>query len=193
MTKAPSKAAINRSTANLDDEKRAMKRDVARRRHLMAWGFGLLIAALAVRFGIWIYPRVYDEHRIVSRRMGWQCTGITNTSDPRQSHVESAKFWYIENPRYEERESGPTLCTDLENASSNADVEMVFDTWGNTTLGLHGYDTIKLVINGKSTPLYGGESGGFHDYETHYGNFDGREDKRLHPEKYHFPPNTFRP
>jgi hypothetical protein len=153
----------------------------------------LLIAVVIVFSAWWLYPRVHDEHRTITRRMGWQCTGITDTSDPRHPHVESAKFWFIDNPRFEEHESGPTLCADLQNAPAKADVEMTFDTWGNTRLGLHGYDTIKLEINGKPTTLYGGESGGFHDDDPHYGNFNSVEDKRLHPEKYHFPPDTFRP
>jgi hypothetical protein len=149
----------------------------------------LAILIIAAVVSLIVY--VHDEHRVVICRMGWECIGVEDTIYPQYPHIESAKFWYRDNPRFEERASGPKLCLDLK-ASGASDVEMTFDAWGNRFQGLHGYDTTKLTANGKEIVLYGGESGGYHG-DPGYGNFDGVEDKRLHPEKYKFPVDPFTP
>lgn len=133
-----------------------------------------------------------DQHRSITRRMGWKCVGIEDTGNVQYPHVEVAAFWFRDNPHFEERASGPRLCADLR-ASGASDVEMTFDTWGNRFVGFHGYDTTKLTANGKEIILYDSLSGGFHDDEGHYGSFNSDEDKKLHPEKYKFPIDTFTP
>jgi hypothetical protein len=123
--------------------------------------------------------------------MGWQCTGVFDTGNARYPHVESAKFWFRDNPHFEERASGPRLCADLVEAGKS-DVAMTFDTWGSPFMGLHGYNTVGLAASGKTIALYGGESGGFHDDEPQKLPFSSVEDKKLHPNKYKFPVDTFR-
>jgi hypothetical protein len=147
-----------------------------------------IVGVLVLLVLIWL---LYDRHRTVTSRMGWQCAGASDTGNARYPHVETAIFWFRDNPRYHETASGPSLCADLS-AAGKPDVDMTFDTWGNAFLGLHGYDTVALAANGKKIVLYGGESGGFHDDEPHYGNFNSDEDKKTHPEKYKFPIDTFR-
>jgi hypothetical protein len=132
-----------------------------------------------------------DEHRSVTRRMGWLCTGIRDTTDPNFLHVESIKLWFVVNPHYEESASGPSLCADLR-ALGQPDVVVTFDTWGNKFMGLHGYNTTKISVGTKQLKVYGAESSGFHDDTGHYGNFNSEQDKKLHPEKYRFPLDTFR-
>jgi hypothetical protein len=131
-----------------------------------------------------------DEHRSVTARMGWECVTVEDTGNAQYPHVEEAKFWFRENPRYEERATGPRLCADLQ-ASGASDVEMTFDTWGTRIWGLHGYDTEKLKANGKEIVLYGSESGGYHG-DAGYGSFNSVEDMKQHPEKYKFPIDTFK-
>lgn len=132
-----------------------------------------------------------DEHRSVTARMGWACVAVEDTGNAQYPHVELAKFWFRENPRYEERATGPSLCADLK-ALGATDVEMTFDTWGNRIWGLHGYDTTKLTADGKEIALYGSESGGYHG-DPSYGNFNSVDDMKQHPEKYKFPIDTFKP
>lgn len=102
---------------------------------------------------------LHDQHRTVTRRMGWKCIGVEDTKYPQYPHVEAAAFWFKDNPRYEEQASGPTLCADLK-ASGVSDVEMTFDTWGNRFIGLHGYNTTRLTANGKGIVIYDSSSGG---------------------------------
>lgn len=132
-----------------------------------------------------------EEHRSVTEQMGWQCTGTFDTTSPKHPHVESVKLWFIVNPHYEELASGPSLCADLK-ASAQPDVDVTFDVWGNSLIGLHGYDITNISVGGKQLKLYGSESGGFHDDTLHYGNFSSEQDKKLHPEKYRFPLDIFR-
>ena len=51
-------------------------------------------------------------------------------ADRKFPHVEGVKLWFLENPRFEERASGPSLCADLER-SKRRDVAVTFDVWGN--------------------------------------------------------------
>jgi hypothetical protein len=131
-----------------------------------------------------------DEHRSVTARMGWACVAVEDTGNAQYPHVETAKFWFRDNPRYEERASGPRLCSDLQ-SSGASDVEMTFDTWGTRLWGLHGYDITMLTANGKRVALYDSWNGGYHG-DPHYGNFNSDEDMKQHPEKYKFPIDTFR-
>jgi hypothetical protein len=131
-----------------------------------------------------------DQHRTITRRMGWKCVTVEDTRDVQYPHVEVAAFWFRDNPHFEEHASGPRVCADLR-ASGASDVEMTFDTWGNRFWGFHGYDTTKLTASGKEIVLYDSSSGGFHDDEGHYGSFSSTVDKKLHPEKYKFPIDTF--
>ena len=133
-----------------------------------------------------------DQHRPITRRMGWKCVSVADTKYVQYPHVEVAAFWFRDNPHFEEQASGPRLCADLQ-GSGASDVEMTFDTWGNRFWGFHGYDTTKLTANGKDIVLYDSSSGGFHDDEAHYGSFSSAEDKKQHPEKYKFPIDTFTP
>jgi hypothetical protein len=132
-----------------------------------------------------------EKHRMVTRRMGWECTGTSDTGNAKYLHIESAKFWFRDNPHFEERASGPSVCADLK-AAGRPDVEMTFDTWGNSLQGLHGYDSVGLTAGGKTITLYESDSGGFHDDEPHFGNFSSSEDMKLHPDKYRSPVDTFR-
>ena len=118
-----------------------------------------------------------DQHRTITRRMGWKCVSVADTKYAQYPHVEAA---------------GPRLCANLQ-GSGASDVEMTFDTWGNRFWGFHGYDTTKLTANGKDIVLYDSSSGGFHDDEAHYGSFSSADDKKQHPEKYKFPIDTFTP
>jgi hypothetical protein len=133
-----------------------------------------------------------DQHRPITRRMGWKCVSVADTKYVQYPHVEVAAFWFRDNPHFEEQASGPRLCADLQ-GSGASDVEMTFDTWGNRFWGFHGYDTTKLTANGKDIVLYDSSSRGFHDDEAHYGSFSSAEDKKQHPEKYKFPIDTFTP
>ena len=169
-----------------------MNADGRPQERLIAWGGGLLLVALAGWLSYWLFFRIYDQHRVVTRRMGWHCIGVRNTADPKLPRVESATFWFYDNPHFEELASGPSLCAALGRVP-DANVQMTFDTWGNSRLGLHGYEILKLQVNGTPVMLYGTECGGFHDDEPHVGSFDSREDKRRDPAKYHFPIDTFRP
>jgi hypothetical protein len=69
---------------------------------------------------------------------------------------------------------------------------VTFDTWGNRFVGLHGYDTTAISVGAKRLQIYDTQQGGFHEDDPHYGNFDSEQDKKLHPEKYKFPIDTFR-
>lgn len=131
-----------------------------------------------------------DQHQAVTKQMGWQCTGIADTGNARFPHVEGVKLWFLENPRYEERASGPSLCADLK-ASGFTDVAVTFDVWGNRIQGLHGYDLTGIAVGSKLLKVYGGESGGFHG-DPHYGDFDSAVDAKKHPEVYRFPIDVFR-
>ena len=131
-----------------------------------------------------------DEHRTVTKQMGWKCVAVEDTELAQYRQVEEAAFWFRDNPRYEERATGPRLCADLQ-ASGATDVEMTFDTWGNRFWGFHGYDTTKLTANGKDIALYDSSSGGFHDDEPHLGTFNSEEDKKQNPKKYKFPIDSF--
>jgi hypothetical protein len=133
-----------------------------------------------------------DQHRPITRCMGWKCVSVADTKYVQYPHVEVAAFWFRDNPHFEEQASGPRLCADLQ-ASGASDVEMTFDTWGNRFWGFHGYDTTKLTANGKDIVFYDSSSGGFHDDEAHYGSFSSAQDKKQHPEKYKFPIDTFTP
>jgi hypothetical protein len=135
---------------------------------------------------------LHDQHRTVTRRMGWKCVTVEDKGNVQRPHIEVAAFWFWDNPHFEERAMGPMLCADLQ-TSGVSDVEMTFDTWGNLFWGFHGYNTTKLTASGKEIVLYDNWSGGFHDDEGHYGSFSYVEDKKQHPEKYKFPVDTFTP
>ena len=134
---------------------------------------------------------ISDQHRSVTKEMGWQCTGVTDTKDARFRHVESIKMWFLENPHYEERASGPRLCADLWQ-SAEPTVAATFAVWGNAPQGLHGYDLTSVAIGSRKLEIYEGGGGGFHDDRLHFGNFDSEADKKEHPEFYHFPLEVFK-
>ena len=94
--------------------------------------------------------------------------GSVDTGDRKFPHVESIKLWFLDNPRYEERASGPRLCAELT-ASGLSDAAVTFVVWGNRINGLHGYDLASISVRSKPLALYGSESGGFHDDTPHYG------------------------
>jgi hypothetical protein len=133
---------------------------------------------------------VPDEHRSVTKQMGWQCVGVVDTRDKKFPHVEGIKLWFLDNPHYEEHASGPQLCAELA-ASGRPDVAVTFDVWGNRFNGLHGYNLTTIAVRSKLLTLYGSESGGFHDDTWHYGNFDSKIDQKQHPEVYRFPLDVF--
>jgi hypothetical protein len=122
--------------------------------------------------------------------MGWQCTGISDTENSKFPHTEGIKLWYLENPRYEERASGPSLCADLR-VSGRPDVTVTFDVWGNSLQGLHGYDLANIRVGSKPLAVWDSASGGFHG-DSNYGNFDSETDKRKRPEVYRFPLDVFK-
>ena len=121
--------------------------------------------------------------------MGWQCVGTENTGDAKFPHVESIKMWFLENTHFEERASGPSLCSDLT-ASGRPDVAVTFDVWGTRLNGLHGYDLKSIAVGQKQLRVYGSESGGFHG-DPSYGNYDSEVDRKKHPEVYRFPLDVF--
>lgn len=131
-----------------------------------------------------------DQHHSVTEQMGWQCTGITDTGNQVYPHVESVKLWFLDNPRFEERASGPSLCVDLS-ASGRPDVAVTFDVWGNRVQGLHGYDLTSMSLGSKALKVYDSESGGYHG-DPAVGNFDSRVDEKQHPEKYRFPLDVYK-
>jgi len=122
--------------------------------------------------------------------MGWQCTGIADTGNQKFPHVEGVKLWFLENPRYEERASGPSLCADLERFRG-PDVAVTFDVWGNRLQGLHGYNLVSITVGSTQLRVYDAESGGFHG-DPGYGNFDGKADQKKRPEVYRFPIDVFK-
>ena len=69
---------------------------------------------------------------------------------------------------------------------------VTFDTWGNRFAGLHGYDTIGISVGTKRLQIYDMQQGGFHDDDPYYGSFTSAQDKKMNPEEYRFPVNTFR-
>lgn len=170
---------------SLDDERRILSKQANPRPGLTA--LMIVVSCLPV-LGMYFLS---FRHYSVTRRMGWQCTGIVNTANPKFPHIEDAKFWFIDNPHYEERASGPRLCTELR-ASHQAEADMTFDVWGNRFIGLKGYDTTGISVRGKQLELYGSESGGFHDPGPFYANFNSYRDQKLHPEKYRFPLDIFK-
>lgn len=119
--------------------------------------FGLL-AFCGLIFGLYYLS---DNHYVVSRRMGWQCTGMYRTKNPRFPVVQDVKLWFLDNPHYEERASGPHLCEDLHSAGKPY-ADVTFDVWGNKLRGLHGYDGVSIEVDGKQFVTFGFESGGFH-------------------------------
>jgi hypothetical protein len=123
--------------------------------------------------------------------MGWQCVGVENTTSAKFPHIEAIKMWFLENPRFEERASGPDLCSELK-TSGHDTVMATFDVWGTSISGLHGYNMIGLSAGAKQLKLYGSESGGYHDAGPHDGNFDSNADMKRHPELYHFPLDVFK-
>jgi hypothetical protein len=131
-----------------------------------------------------------DQHHSVTKEMGWQCTGTADTGNQTYPHVEGVKLWFLENPRYEERASGPSLCADL-NSSGQPTVAVTFDVWGNRMQGLHGYDLTGITLGSKALKLYSSESGGYHG-DPRFGNFDSKADEEKHPEKYRFPLNVYK-
>jgi len=134
---------------------------------------------------------IADQHRSVTKEMGWQCTGVTDTKYERFPHVESIKMWFLENTHYEERATGPRLCADLEQ-SGKPTVAATFDVWGNGLQGLHGYDLTSIAIGSRKVEIYEGGGGGFHDDRVHIGNFNSEVDRKEHPEFDHFPLNVFK-
>ncbi len=122
--------------------------------------------------------------------MGWQCTGIIDTGDQKFPHIESVKLWFLENPHYEERASGPSLCADLERFHI-PDVTVTFDVWGSRLQGLHGYNLVGITAGSMPLRVFGAESGGFHGDPT-YGNFDGKADAKKRPDVYRFPIDVFK-
>jgi len=144
-------------------------------------GTGLLLAGCFIS----------DQRHSVTKEMGWQCTGVTDTKYERFRHVESIKMWFLENPHYEERASGPHLCADLEQ-SGKPTVAATFAVWGNALQGLHGYDLTSIAIGSRKLEIYEGGGGGFHDDRPHFGNFNSEADKKEHPEFYRFPLEVFK-
>jgi len=100
---------------------------------------------------------IADHHRSVTKEMGWQCTGLTDTKYERFPHLESIKMWFLESAHYEERATGPHLCADLEQ-SGKPTVAATFDFWGNGLQGLHGYNLTSIDIGSRKVEIYeGGE------------------------------------
>ena len=54
-----------------------------------------------------------DQHRTITRPMGWKCVTVEDTGNVQYPYVEVAAFWFRDNPHFEERASGPGLCADL--------------------------------------------------------------------------------
>ena len=123
--------------------------------------------------------------------MGWECIEQRGTLDRRFPHVESAKFWFIDNPRYEVQVSGPHLCTDLWESGQNS-VAATFDVWGNIVLGLHGYYLKDIAAGNRRIEFFEMQSGGYHDPGPHYGDFNSETDRKQHPELYSFPLDIFK-
>jgi len=132
-----------------------------------------------------------DEHRLVTRQMTWQCMGTLDTGNGTYPHVESVNLWFVENSYFQEEVSGPSLCADLK-SSGQTNVAVIFDTWGNKWVGLHGYYIQTISLGAKQLTIYDNGSGGFRDNTGGYGNFNSEDDKRANPQKYRFPPDTFR-
>jgi len=141
------------------------------------------VAATAIA-GVYCFS---EEHRSVTEQMGWQCTGVTDTKYPAYPHIESAKFWYLKNPRYEENATGPNLCADLQ-AANQPSVSVTFDVWGSKMRGLHGYDGVGVAAGGRQFKIFEFGSGGYHDDTPHYGNYSSAGDLAAG----YFPLNVFR-
>lgn len=152
-------------------------------KHLMTTLGILLCSALLIAV-------FWDQHRSVTKRMGWQCVAIADTGNRKFPHMESIKMWFLENPRYEEHASGPHLCADLK-ATGRTDAAVAFDVWGTRVGGLHGYNMISIAVGSKQLRIYESESGGFHS-DRFYGPSDTYEDdRRRHPELYRLPLDVF--
>ncbi len=134
---------------------------------------------------------ILDQHRSVTKEMGWQCTGVADIKDLTSPHVESIKMWFLENPNYEVRASGPHLCADLKQ-SGKPTVTATFDVWGNRLQGLHGYNLTDLAIGATRLQNYEADGAGFHDNRAHFGNFSSEADRKQHPEFYRFPLDVFK-
>jgi hypothetical protein len=132
-----------------------------------------------------------DRRQSVTKQMGWECVGAEDTGNRTFPHVETIKLWFLENPRFEEHASGPSLCVDLH-ASGESAAAVTFDVWGNAYYGLHGYDMTGIAAGSKRLALYGSGSGGYRDPDQHYGNFSTETDKKQHPELYRFPLEVFK-
>ena len=145
---------------------------------------------VALAAGFLLISTGCDQHLLVTRQMGWQCTMVEDTGNAQFPHVEGVKMWFLENPRYEVRASGPSLCAELK-AVGRPEVAATFKVWGNRIEGLHGWDLAGITAGSKTLTLYGSGSGGFHG-DPEYGNFDSKVDQRMHPEVYRFPLEVFR-
>jgi hypothetical protein len=134
---------------------------------------------------IFLYS-ISDEHRSVTAQMGWACVLTEGTGSPKFPHVEIVKMWFLQNPHFEERASGPHLCQDLK-ASGQDQIAVTFDVWGNKMRGLHGYDGAGISVQAKQLQIYEFGSGGFHG-DASIGNYNSAD----HPEVYRFPLDVFK-
>lgn len=122
-----------------------------------------------------------NQHRSLTKQMGWQCIEVLDTGNPKFPHIEGIKMWFREDPHFEERASGPSLCRDLRR-SGQADVAVTFDAWGFPGLGLRGYNIVGITIGSMPLTVWGSESGGFHGDPT-YGT--------TRPKMHRFPLDVF--
>ena len=155
----------------------------ARAKRFAATTFGIL---LSTAFLVFLYSNS-DEHRSVTEQMGWQCVSVQDTKQPKLPPVESITMWFLKNPRYEERASGPHLCADLK-AAGQSSVAVTFDVWGNRIKGLHGYTGVRISAGSEPLKIYGIESGGFHDDAAYGGGYNSSQ----HLGAHHFPLEVFK-
>ncbi len=111
-----------------------------------------------------------DRHVTVTKAMTWACDA--GFHDPQAPELEMLRLRFVENPKYEEDVAGPHLCS----AVKGPVVDATFDVWGNSAMGLHGYNPIALSERGRALPVFGwgGPNEGFHDDEPHWGNYQSR-------------------
>jgi hypothetical protein len=142
-----------------------------------------LVALVFATFLFGLYS-IMDEHRSVTEQMGWECILVEDTKSPKFPHVEEVELWFVRNPHFEERASGPRLCAELKEAGQTY-VAVSFDVWGNRLRGLHGYNGTGVALGPKQLEVY---SFGLNSYHTDTAHPSGL----AYPDIHRFPLEVFR-
>jgi hypothetical protein len=122
---------------------------------------GAVIAALVLSAsGLMLYYMA-DHHVSMTKRMYCECEIVKDKADPFRPHLEELRLVYHDNPRFEERLAGPSLCADLRRAGQQT-ADVTFDVWHNWKNGRGGYIIKKIMIGGKRREIFGTMIGGFH-------------------------------